>query len=246
MTRAQSKAAVITFIGPVGVGKSTQMALTRKHLETRGFETKIAFVKSSHGFTYVFLRILKTICSKEKIRYGDTVRTYPRRDILRKLFVLYRLLDIPSITLKFIGSVCLPYSAGSVVLLEEGPIMSLHTYAEVLPKLYGTPPTSPAFVPNMIGWIENRNHLNLILEADEAELKERRKTRNFRRTELPEYEKLQKNWIRRLNLRNTIFINTTGIKPSDVQNLITASLKDNCFIESNEGTNPDQGSEPFV
>jgi hypothetical protein len=117
-----------------------------------------------------------------------------------------------------------PYALNFVILLEEGPIMTVHTYAEVLPKFYGTPPSLLAFVPNLAGWIEQRNHINIVLEAGEQELCQRRMKRSFRRSELSEYERLQRNWIKRLRWGKTVFIDTQGLSIGQVQERIAKTL----------------------
>ena len=224
MLRLHSRAKIITFIGPVGVGKSTQMRLIQNRFRSCGVRTITTYLKSSHALAYILTKFLKGIGAYEEVKYADGFRIYPRRDIMKRLFPLYCFLDAMSVAVKFLLTICVPYALDFVILLEEGPIMNLHTYAEVMPWLYGTRPIVLPLVPNLVGWIEDRNHVNIILDADELELNERRRMRSFRRSELLEYERLQRNWVHRFRGEKTFFVDTRGLSIGQVQKQVVQTL----------------------
>ena len=225
MLHRRSQACIITFIGPVGVGKSTQIRLIKNYLKSKNIRVIKTFIKSNHAVTYVFSRSLKAL-SCEKVSYpGGLNRIYPRRDIVRGLFPLWCFLDTLSIAIKFFLRVYIPFCLGFTPLIEEGLIMTLHTYSMTFPHFFNTEPKMLPFLPSLLGWIKSKNHINVVLDARNDDLDRRRNNRNYRQNELPEYIFMQKKWIRRLNFGNTIFIDTTGEPALRVHRKIVAALE---------------------
>lgn len=217
---------ILTFIGPVGVGKSTQIALTKEYLRSRRINVCTTFVKSSHILTQIIYRPLLQLGVFEEIHYqGNSIRICPPRRIFARLLRLWSFLDMISIAAKFLFTVNIPLKLGFVVLVEEGPLMTLLTYREVFPRLYHTRRQAPSFVLALIGWVSKQNHLDIVLDADDRELIRRRKSRSFRRNELPEYVALQRKWIERLNLEDTILIETSRVTVAGVNRKILSALK---------------------
>ena len=95
---------LIAFLGPVGVGKSTQMKLLAKYLRSSGFRVKVTFLKVGHLWAYPLYKL--------------ALMGWP---IFRSkhLFKLWMILDIFSIFLRFLITIWLPLKAGYVMLVEE-------------------------------------------------------------------------------------------------------------------------------
>lgn len=210
MLGVESKACIITFLGPVGVGKSTQIKLLRDHLRSRNVRVVDTFIKSTHGFAYILSRSLIALGVSERISYPEnTTRIYPRGEVVKGLFGLWTFLDTLSISAKFFLTVYMPFCLGFTVLIEEGLFMTLYTYRVSLPRFFKTEPKVPPLVPKLIGWIMSKKNVNVVLDAVDDELARRRKQRNFRQNELSEYISLQRKWIKRLDFDKTVLIDTT-------------------------------------
>ena len=98
------KPRVVAFLGPVGVGKSTQMKLLARRLSSKGFKVKVTYLKVGHLWAHPL--------------YGLALRGWPvfRSRLLFKLWVF---LDLLAISLRFLISVWLPVKMGHIVLAEE-------------------------------------------------------------------------------------------------------------------------------
>ena len=202
---------IVTFIGPVGVGKSTQIRLFQEYLKSKNVVVVRTFIKSNHALTYFLSSFLKKLGISEKIsNQNGFSKVYPNRTVVRKLFSLWCLLDTISVATKFLFTVSIPFHMGFAVLIEEGLPMSLYTYSVSLPNFFKTEPITLPVLPNLLGWVTGKTHLNIILDASEEELDQRRKGRNYRQFESAEYIYLQKEWIKRLNFGDTVFIDTTN------------------------------------
>lgn len=205
-----SYAFIITFIGPVGVGKSTHIRLTKRYLRSKKTRVSTTFIKSSHALTYIVEKPLMLLGAYEKVPSEEgIVRIYPRRDIFARLLPLWCLLDVLSIATKFFFTVYMPFKLGFTVIIEEGPAMTLLTYGVIFPRLFKANPRVPPLLPNLLGWMGRQNHINIVLEASDEELVRRRKSRSYRQNELREYVTMQRKWIERLDSRDTIFIDTS-------------------------------------
>ena len=227
MIKRRSHACIITFIGPVGVGKSTQIRLIKDYFKLKGIRTTQTFIKSNHALTYILSEFLKALGLYEKVSYPEGVtRIYPAREVVRKLFPLWCFLDTLSITFKFFFTVYLPFRLGLTPLIEEGLMMSFYTYVMSFPHFFKTEPKVLPLLPSLLGWVISKNHVNVVLDAREEELDRRRSKRNYRQNELSDYVSMQKKWIRRLNSRNTFFMDTTDEPVLRVhKNIVTALEK---------------------
>jgi len=224
MARFQ-KPLIITFMGPVGVGKSTQIQLLKKYLRSRNINVSVTFLKSSHAMSYVIQRMLVVLGVRETAQYfKGSSRIYPRKEVMKRLFALWCLLDSFSISLKFFFTVYLPHKLGFTVLIEEGLIMTFYTYAESFPRFLSVKPKTLKLPAYLLAWVEKQNHVNIVLDASNKELDLRRAKRNFRQEELHEYVIMQKRWMQSLDLHDTIFIETTGKSLSAVRKSIIATV----------------------
>lgn len=94
-----------------------------------------------------------------------------------------------------------------------------------LPIFFKTEPRMLPFMPNLLGWIMSKNHLNVVLDATDDELSRRRNKRDYRQNESSEYISTQRKWIKRFDFGNTIFIDTTRERPMRVHKKIVVALE---------------------
>jgi hypothetical protein len=226
MSPVCSKAHIITFLGPVGVGKSTQIRLLEDHFKSENIRVVKTFIKSSHGFAHILGRSLLALGVYEEVLYPDGLtRMYPRRDVVRKLFPLWSFLDMLSIAIKFFFTVYIPFSLGFTILIEEGLLMTLHTYLISFPRFFNLEPKVLPYIPQLICWTMRKNHVNVVLNATDEELRKRRRQRNYTQYEMPEYVHSQKKWIEHLNCGDIVFVDTTNKPVMKVHNQIATALE---------------------
>jgi energy-coupling factor transporter ATP-binding protein EcfA2 len=217
---------IISFMGPVGVGKSTQIKLLQKRLKSKKVKTVKTFIKSNHIFAHITIRFLTLVGAYKNPLHQDGLSViYINKRIVERLYPILILLDAVSITIKFFFTVYIPFHMGFNVLIEEGLMMSLFTYTLANPKIRGLKSKTPPFLLRLISWILKQKHVNIILDAENKELILRRKNRNYRQKESPEYVDLQKKWLKQLNYGNTIFLETTNLPIIQVHEVIVAAIE---------------------
>lgn len=210
MSRGGSEPCIVTFMGPVGVGKSTHIGLLKDHLKLRNVKVVTTFIKSTHGLTYVIYKTLMALGVHEEFPYpAGFTRKHPRRNILKKLFSLWCFLDSLNIAVKFFFVVYIPFRFGFTVIIEEGLIMTLYTYTMSFPQFFDTEPRVLPLLPSLLGWVTSKNHVDIVLNASIEELDRRRRHRRYRQDELPEYVAMQRKWIQRLKYDDAFFVETT-------------------------------------
>jgi hypothetical protein len=122
MGRPLAHVRVVDFLGPVGVGKSTQICLLRKRLSDRGYRVASTFLKTGHLFSYLFLRLLARGTAGHEGPEVAPIRALVdlRPDLFRRLFRAWLVLDVVSVVVKSLFAVYLPVKSGYLVLVEEG------------------------------------------------------------------------------------------------------------------------------
>ena len=205
MLRKVTHPCVVTFMGPVGVGKSTQIALLENYLESRNVKVRKTFIKSNHIFAFALGRLLILLGARDEVRYSEGYAgIHPRGDLLRKLFSLLILSDALSIVLKFFLAVCIPFRLGFTILIEEGPSMTQYTYRMYFPAVLKTAPRDPPMVKYLLAWIAHNKSATIVLNATDDELQKRRHRRGYRPQESSSYISMQKQWLRQLNQENLL------------------------------------------
>jgi hypothetical protein len=113
---------VVVFLGPVGVGKSTQVGLLRANLSDQGAMVTSTFLKSGHLFSYFLLRMLARGAVGEERRGMPPIGVLidQRPSLYRRLFGTWLALDLLSVVIKFLFAIYLPMKSGFMVLVEEG------------------------------------------------------------------------------------------------------------------------------
>ena len=227
----RSKNAIITFIGTVGVGKSTQIRLLKKFLLNNNVKVIDSYIKSTQGLAFLLNKFLILLGVSEKaiMPYGS-VQLLPRNDLMKKLFPIWRILDFFSIIFKFLFTVYLPFLFGFTAIMEEGLMMTEFTYAKVFPRLFGLEKGTLPFVPFLLGWVMKKPNVTFVLDATDFELEKRRRKREFRQSELAVFVNLQREFMASLKRENIVFIDTTGLNASQVHENVISALETYEFI----------------
>lgn len=228
MQKGHGQAAIVILLGPVGVGKSTQIALLRNYFKKRNNRTVTTFIKSNHVFSYFLRATLVFLGCSEKVFYPDgTPIICPKSSVVRRLLPLLALFDTLSIATKFFFEVFIPFHFGFTVLIEEGPAMTLHTYSVCYPEFFKSKPRVVRLSNILLGWVLSKAHAQIVMDTTDDQLVERRKSREFRRTELPEYIFSQRKWVQRINFQGTFRIETTNSSIAEVHKKIVTVLEEN-------------------
>ena len=135
------------------------------------------------------------------------------------------MLDSISLAVKFFFSVFLPFHLGFTILVEEGPIMTMHSYLSQFPNLFGTKPRELPFSTYLLSWILKNNSLHVFIDSSDETLINRRANRKFRRSELLSYTKSQRDWLKELQFESMIFL------PTDYDSILGVHKKLAAYIE---------------
>jgi hypothetical protein len=200
---------IVIFLGPVGVGKSTQMILLKRYFQSKKNRTVSTYINSNHLFAYILQKLLILVGCSENSFYPDgTYIARPNRCVMYKLIPLSSFLDTVSIALKFFVNVFVPFRLGFNVLIEEGPAMTLHTYSKYYPYYFKTNPLIVRFSEFLLAWVSKEKHIQIVFDATDDELDERRKNREFRKIESSEHVNSQRKWLQGMNFQGTIHVET--------------------------------------
>jgi thymidylate kinase len=110
---------VIVFAGTVGAGKSTQMIHLGSKLKANRLKVKTASLKSGHLFAYFLETTVARILTGRKDVYPLRALIEEQPHLFKKLFSLWLVLDLISISIKFLLNIYVPIQIGYVVLVEE-------------------------------------------------------------------------------------------------------------------------------
>jgi len=120
MLRGCPKTRIITFVGTVGSGKSTHMKLLASKLNKKGIKVKVTSLKIDHLFAFLLILILARILDpKKKTAFPIRALIENRPLLFKRLFKLWFVLDILSVSLKFLMAIYLPMKTGYTILVEE-------------------------------------------------------------------------------------------------------------------------------
>jgi len=217
---------IVTFIGPVGVGKSTQSRLLSKYFRKRGQKVVDTYLRSAHGTSYLITVILKRVQSQKSSNIGNNSLT--GKSLEEKFATFWNISDSINILVKFLLTVYIPYVLGYNVLIEEGIFMSIENFRLFRPKLLGVKATTPLLLDIILRWTNAHRNLYIILDAGDDEVVKRRRTRVFRRSESADFVLLQRKAMSELVGRDVLRINTSEKSIEEVNKMIVK------YIEKNE------------
>jgi hypothetical protein len=217
---------IISFIGPVGVGKSTQIKLLKKYLRSRGEKTVDTYLKSAHGSTYLLANLIGLL-SKSIHSQSDSEASRNRRAIHIAFSPLWNASETVSIVGKFLLNVYLPFTFGYNVLIEEGLIMSIENYKSFRPHILGVRASDLPFLSTLLRWSDSRRHLYIILDVGDEEVASRRMSRTFRRSESDDYVGLQRTVMSKLSGPDVLVVETSGKSIEEVHKIIVDRMREN-------------------
>jgi hypothetical protein len=212
---------IITFIGPVGVGKSTQMRLLAQYFRSKNRKTIETYIKSAHGTTFILNYLIEKMIEILK-KNNTSINKDLERRMFSRITPLWNFSDTMSILVKFFFSVYIPFQLGYNILLEEGLYMSIENYRIFRPYFLGVKQTRMRLLDLLLRWVNCHNHLDIVLDATDDELGNRRLSRSFRQTESENYIRLQRKSMSRLVEPRFLRINTSGKSAKSVNNIIVS------------------------
>jgi thymidylate kinase len=138
------------FVGTVGAGKSTQIKLLASALKRNKLRVKIAFLKSGHLLAYVLEVILvRLLMGSRKEVYPIKVLVDERQNLFRKIFKFWLILDVVSISIRFLLTIYIKIKMQRVVLVEEYFAATIADYA-YLAGILGLPTKTIFFAVSFI------------------------------------------------------------------------------------------------
>jgi len=228
MLKSRIKYRLIVFGGPVGSGKSTQMRYLLIVLRKMNVKSRSTFLKSGHLLAYVLELLLARIVSKR--RDVSPIRTLfeDALQLFRRVFKLWLLLDLLSITMKFLLDIYIPSKLGYTILVEE------YIPATIADHLYLS--SIAGYSKTKINSFSTRYLLRLAnlcrpiyvvyLDAENSELYRRWKMRGSVE-ERRDYLLMQRTILLKLyrRLADTFTYADTGLKsPKEVFSLVTKTV----------------------
>jgi cytidylate kinase len=219
---------IISFIGPVGVGKSTQIRLIASYFRSKGRKTVETYIKSAHGSTYVLSVLIKKLSDLTRGE-SDAQAVRSRRDLQVRFAPLWNISETVSIVGKFLLSVYLPFNLGFNVLIEEGLIMSIENYSSFRPQVLGVKASELPLLDVFLRWVNFRKHMYVVLDAGDEDAAARRRSRSFRREEREDYVKLQRAVMSKLNGPDVLVVETSGKSIKEVNRILIEHLVENHY-----------------
>ncbi len=220
---------VIVFVGVVGAGKSTQKNLLASLLRSNGLKIKVSLVKTGHIMAYFLQKLLVKILGIERRDvYPIRALTESRPLIFRKLFKLWLILDVISVSIRFLLSVYLPMKMGRTVIVEEYIPASIADYV-YLGKSINFPIKGMIFIINYMLKLFRICNLTSVIFLDACDfcLVDRwRKRKSV--NELTDYLIMQRNLLLNLSKNlssNFLYIDTTNKTIEEVHELIITHLR---------------------
>lgn len=238
---------VIVFVGTVGAGKSTQMKLLDFALKSNGLKVKSTFIKTGHILAFILEDFLARILVARRSVYPIRVLIEDKPLIFKKLFKFWLILDMISVSIRFLSSVYLPLKMGQTILVEEYIPASIADYV-YLSRAINFPIKNALFIINYMLRLLRlcKPTLTIFLDACDSCLISRWRRRKSL-SEVPDYLKMQRtlllNFSRNLS-DNFLYIDTTNKTIEEVHKLIVDYLNaigDTC-MKSSESQRDDEQS----
>lgn len=222
---------LIVFLGTVGSGKSTQMKLLASELHKKGLNVKTTSIKTNHLFAQLLTRILVYILVKNKKDvYPVRALIEEKPGIFRRLFKLWLILDMFSISLRFLLTISLPTRMDCTILVEEYIPATISDYI-YLSRALDIPIEASSFVTMfMLKLIHLGGSINTVfLDAQLDTLRSRWKNRRSS-DENPDYINMQRTTLlslsKTLSSQKVLHINTTNQSIMETHKLIVIHFID--------------------
>jgi len=167
---------VVDFLGPAGVGKSTQIRLLEAKLNGSGYRASSTFIKTGHLFSFLLLRLLaRGSAGGDRSTPSIRVLMESRPELFRRLFGTWLAIDMMSVLTKYFLAVWLPVKADFRVLVEEGIPATIADYLYISQKL-GLPADASHGAIGLLCAVHKRGAMTAIvyLDADQGTTRSRR------------------------------------------------------------------------
>ncbi len=211
---------LVVLVGTVGSGKSTCMRLLYLRLRRKGLKVKTASLKTGHLLAFILEVLLaKMLVSKGKDVYPIRALIEEKPHLFRRIFKLWLILDLISITIKFLISVYLPLKLGYIVIVEEYIPATISDYI-YLSKLMKPPLKMDSL---SIGYLLRMANLcvsmkTIFLDAESDELVRRWKVRGSP-NEREDYIQMQRSLLLCISKRLSskfLYVNTKIMLPNEL------------------------------
>jgi len=219
MPKSGIKCRLIVFGGPVGSGKSTQMRYLLIALRKMNVKSKSTFLKSGHLLAYILELFLARIVSRRRDVAPIRALFEDAPQLFKRVFKLWLLLDLLSITVKFISNIYIPFKLGYTVLVEEHipATMADHLY---LSRATGYPLKINSFPVRYLLRLANlcRPVYVVYLDAENPELRRRWIVRGSAE-ERSDYLSMQRTILLKLSQKladRFVYIDTSSKSPREV------------------------------
>lgn len=227
----KSKPLIIALLGTVGSGKSTHQRLLTKQFRRNNIKVKsVPTLKTNHFFSRIFVYFLEKLLIKKK----DNV--YPIKAVIdekplvfKKLFRLWLLLDIFSLSIQFLLTIYLRLRIGYLIIVEEYIPAAIADYLYIGHAISSSR-TTFSFATNFLLKLMYTAPAQLIfLDADTRTLTIRWKQRGSPKEYL-DYLHMQRTTLlglsKKLTLKNLIYINTTNQTVKKTHQLMLKQLNE--------------------
>ncbi len=208
----------ITFIGPAGVGKKTQLILLKKYLEQQGKKTSHRYVKCFHP------RILGLVARLSgRGTDSTTIDVALAKGVMRLVYSL----DLFLVLGLYFYGVKLDLLMGKFVLIEESLLGSITEFMDSERKHFISKTTESRISSFLFRFVNNEKPIVVALLADLPTLHKRMAKRGFRLEKDP-YLLFQinaiKDIVRRLGKDNTILVTDQEKDITEIHQLIMSRL----------------------
>jgi thymidylate kinase len=223
---------VIAIVGPTGVGKSTHVRLLAVRLRKKGHKVTTTQLKTGHLVADVLMRILGKLLAKHRSDVLPIGAMYEERPALfGRIFRLWMMLEIVSISAKFFFRIYLPKMIGHQVLIEDYIPATVSDHIFLCHGLGISRERIAFFSDLMLRLMKLAGPPQLIfLDANTPELGARRRKRGGW-DELAVYSDMQRSLLRdiseKLSSDRYMYVDTTNMSEDDVLDAVIERLSAN-------------------
>lgn len=214
---------LIVFLGPVGVGKSTQVNLLAKNLKKRGFSVSCTQLKAFHILSSFLILVLLFLVREKTQKNHYRILREKRALLGARVMTILTFLDIPSFLVRYLLTVSWQRKLRDVVIVEEYIPAAVAEYLFWW-KIMGKKNQLSSIFINFIQRLFNRNEATTIvfyLDGTSSKLLKRIAARNTY-TEQLDYIKMQ---------RSTLLTITQNFSSADRFHYIDTSSRNIVAVE---------------